>query len=660
MTDTIHTAASPRIVYAMVGTGGHVDHGKTSLVRVLTGCDTDRLPEEKKRGLSIDLGFAPCRLPGNRVVGIIDVPGHVDFIRNMTAGAASIDLLMLVIAADDGVMPQTVEHLQIARLLGMQSLFVVLTKVDCVETAAVEAVTVEIRNFLNRMGYSDAPVVPFSSMTGQGFTEVRRRLNESISRVAFTPDRRAFKMSVERVFSVKGYGTVVTGIPVSGAAEIGQALELHPGKSQYVVRTIEAYKQEVTDAPAHSCAAINLRDLEAGAVSRGMTLAWPGAYESTTAVAVYLKNITDSLTVSQLFRGWFLSGTAKTKATIRLLSADCLCGGGEAFAHVTLEDPLVLAAGDRYIIRALNPHTTLGGGQVLSCCPSARKRLSAEEKTLHDNALRAINEQQYLLAEILVGPYLALSRQRLTALSHFRRDEADELIATFVQKGVLHELSHHTWAVTEKIPMILRSISKAAGQYHRDHPGAWGMPRGIVCALLGIEDRPYPGLDALLTSTGTVAITHDRYALPDITPNLSAAEIEKKYLILKFIGSGDIHGHARGDIMEKFGLGADKYRFFIELLQQEGEVMVAGTYVIHHRHFEQLRKVVRDLCTAKGMITLSDMKEAFKAGRLFVVSVLECFDAEGMTVRSGEGRILKETAGTIAEDKGLESDYGSS
>lgn len=662
MPDPTHNAASPCIVCAMVGTGGHVDHGKTTLVRALTGCDTDRLPEEKKRGLSIDLGFAPCRLPGNRVVGIIDVPGHVDFIRNMTAGAASIDILMLVIAADDGVMPQTVEHLQIARLLGMQSLFVVLTKVDCVEAASVETVTYQIRDFLERMGYPDAAVVPFSSVTGQGFTEVRRRMNDLVSQVAFTPDRRVFRMSVERVFSVKGYGTVVTGIPVSGAVEIGQALELYPGRGQYVVRAIEAYREEVSDAPAHSCAAINLRDLEAGAVSRGMTIAWPGAYECTSAVTVYLKNVTDSLTMPRLFRGWFLSGTAKTKAAIRLLSADRLCGGAEVFAQVTLEDSLVLAAGDRYIIRALNPHVTLGGGQVISCCPLPRKKLADEEKALLDNAGRAVKNQQYLLSEMLAGPYLALSLQRLAALSGCRPDDADALIDELVKGGALHALSHQTWAVSEKIPMILKMVSKTAAQYHRDHPDAWGVPRGVVCTLLGLEDRSYPELDELLTSTGTVVIARERYALPGITPNLSVVDVEKKYRILRFISSGGIYGRARGDIMDEFGLGADKLRFFIDLLQQEEEINVAGNYVIHHRHFEHLRKTIRNLCTAKGMITLSDAREAVNAGRLFVVSILEFFDAEGMTVRSGGGRVLKEAAGSGLDsrlDESSESGPGS-
>jgi selenocysteine-specific elongation factor len=626
----------------MVGTGGHVDHGKTSLVRALTGCDTDRLPEEKRRGLSIDLGFAPCRLPGNRIVGIIDVPGHADFIRNMTAGAASIDLLMLVIAADDGVMPQTVEHLQIARLLGMQSLFVVLTKVDCVDEASVDAVSAEIRSFLDGMGYPDSRIVPYSSVTGQGFTQVRRHLDELISKITFTADRRLFRMSVERVFSVKGYGTVVTGIPISGTAGIGQTLEIHPSGNKYVVRAIEAYKQQVTCAPAHSCAAINMRDLDAADVSRGMALTWPGAYESTPAVTVSLKNITESFTIARISRGWFLSGTARTKATIRLLCSDRLKCGDEGLARIMLEDPLVLAVGDRCIIRAMNPDATIGGGQVISCSPLARKKLSKEDRTFFLRASKEVRDQRYLLAGILTEPNLTLSRQRLISLSGYQPDEAEALIDELEREGTLFALSNQAWVMTEKIPAIVNMISKSVEKYHHDHPDTAGMPRGAACALLGLEDRPHPKLDEMLAAKGAVIVAGERYALPGFAPNLNAAETEKKYLILKFIEAGGIHGRPRGDIMDEFSLSADRLSFFTGLLLQEGRIRVAGTYLIHHRHFEHLRKMIRELCNARGMITLADVREAVDAGRLFVVSVLEYFDAEGMTVRSGAGRVLKD------------------
>jgi selenocysteine-specific elongation factor len=641
---------SSEIVLAMVGTAGHVDHGKTSLVKALTGCDTDRLPEEKKRGMSIDLGFAPCRLPGNRIVGIVDVPGHVDFIRNMIAGAASIDVLMLVIAADDGIMPQTVEHLQIVSLLGTPGVLAVLTKVDLVDPTIRDTVILETREFLAAMGYPDAPVVPYSAVTGEGFYDVRRRLNDLVSQVTRKSDIRTFRMDIERVFSVKGYGTVVTGIPVSGCARVGDSIEIHPARKTYILRAIEAYKRQVDNAPAHSCAAINLRDLEPDQAGRGMTIAAPGAYRSVSSVVAYFRNVSDTIKANRITEGWLLAGTSKTRVIVHLLFAGSLAPRGEAFVLMKLDDPLVLAAGDRYVIRSLNPPATLGGGQILSTGSHGRRKIANEYHEIIERAHLALLDDNVLLAEILAGPYLALARSSLVALSHLDEGESERVIMGLVEAGELLDLKGGAYLIKAKIPQVITHLTKAIRLYHKGHPNSWGLDHSALCKMLGLEAKNYPKLGELLAETGKIVLSHNRYALPDFAPVLKPVDLTTKESILKFIYKGGLHGQVRGDVMKRFGLSEDKYRLFIRLLVEEESVKVTGNYVVHTIFFDRIREILMGLFAEKTVVTLTDLREALKAGRHFAVDILETFDAEGVTRRREEGRVLTPRSRRKARD----------
>lgn len=542
-----------QIMQVIVGTAGHVDHGKTSLVRLLTGCDTDRLPEEKRRKLSIDLGFAPCRLPGNRIVGMVDVPGHIDFIRNMIAGAASIDVLLLLIAADDGIMPQTLEHLQIVKLLQRAGprLIVVLSKIDLVEDDIRETVLLETREFISAMGFPEAPVIPFSAVSGAGLVELRRTMDRVISGIAIEPDPRAFRMNVERVFSVKGYGTVVTGIPLSGTAHVGQAVTLHPSGTDYAIRGIEAYKQGMEMAPSHSCAAIILRDLNPEQVSRGMTIAEPHCYRSTDAVMASLKNVTDSMPIPRLSECTFLAGTSRPRATVRLPGSESLMPGKEGFAHIKLTEPVLLAAGDRYIIRSLNPPATLGGGEVLSTAPTGRKKLPWNYEELLYKAHMATLEQKYALAEILAGSFIALSRQELIHLTHQGEAEAEAIIKGLLEEGELLDLQGGAYLVCAKLPGVLDTLVKLLEAYHKKHTHSWGMEHTHICRFLGLEPRAYPRLMECLTSDSRICYSKNRFHLAGHKPDLKAQDLNQKEKILSLISRGGLHGQVRGVIMKK-------------------------------------------------------------------------------------------------------------
>lgn len=638
--DTKTKKAPSEIVQVIIGTAGHVDHGKTSLVRTLTGCDTDRLPEEKLRHLSIDLGFAPCRLPGNRIVGIVDVPGHEDFIRNMIAGAASIDILMLVIAADDGIMPQTIEHLQIVSLLRRPKVMVVLSKVDLVDEVIQQTVTLEVKEFLAKMGFPDAPVIPFSAATGLGSHDVRRALDNLVAGVTFDPDTRAFRMNIERVFSVKGYGTVVTGIPISGSANVGETVELFPLKKKLVIRSIEAYKQGMNHAPAHSCAAINLRDIEPNLLERGMTISAPGKYSSTLSAVAYLKNITESLSLRRIQDVWFLAGTSKPRAKISLLSGGALEPGKSGFVHLRFSEPVVLAAGDRYVIRLQNPPTTLGGGELLATGTFGRRKITREILPLLEKAHQAIEEGDPVLADLIAGPRSFVTRTNFWAMAHRSDEEAEKHLKMLKDKGELLEVGPGTYLVKEKLPAIMESLLKAIEQYHKTHQYAWGIESTYMCKLFGLEARSLPGLESLITSSGEVVKHHNRFALPSFKPSLKAVDIDLKDKVLSFISEGGLCGQARGDIMKRFALTDAKYRLYAKILSEEGLVKTFTNQCMHIDYFEKVREIVLKFFESNEVISIQELRDALGSGRHFAVDLLEAFDAEGMTRRTKEGRVL--------------------
>ena len=365
--------------HIVMGTAGHVDHGKTALIKRLTGVDTDRLKEEKERGITIELGFASLSLPDGRVLGVVDVPGHERFVRNMVAGAAGIDLVVMVIAADEGVMPQTREHLQICTLLGIRKGFVALTKIDMVDEEWLTLVREDVREFLRGTFLEDAPVVPVSSLTGAGFPE----LIETIARVADEVEEAAdvglFRLPVDRVFTMKGFGTVVTGTLTSGRVTTGEEVEIYPAGLRARVRGIQVHNQPVDTAEAGQRTAVNLQGVDRAVIERGYLLAGKGAlavsqrldclYRHLAGAARKLKN-------RALVR--LHTGTSEVMARMILLDRDELEPGEEANAQLVLDAPLAVVAGDRFVVRSYSPVTTVGGGVILDPLSAKHKRFAQE------------------------------------------------------------------------------------------------------------------------------------------------------------------------------------------------------------------------------------------------------------------------------------------
>ncbi len=634
--------SAPQILHAIVGTAGHVDHGKTSLVKLLTGCETDRLPEEKARGMSIDLGFAPCLLQGRRLVGIVDVPGHKDFIRNMVAGAASIDVLLLVVAADDGVMPQTDEHMKIVRLLRSPQVMVALTKIDMVSPDMLELARQDVAAFLDRVGFGGAPIIPVSNKTGDGISDIRDAIDALVERVQQSgPDPRAFRMNVERVFSVKGYGTVLTGIPVSGQLRVGERVELLPAGKQFTVRTIQSYKQDSETAFANCCCAINLREIEAEKVTRGMTLALPGIYRATTELVASITNATDGHVLKRRFEARLHAGTSVVDASIKLLGDDQqVLPGREAFVHIVLSEPIVLAASDRFILRAPSPADTIGGGVVLSARPQ-RLRRHAELLPRLQPAQEATTAGDGLSSELLAGPDAILTADEVKRLSQRETADAPASIEQAISRGLLADLGGAAYGVIARAGEPAQSLAAVLERYHRANPYSWGMTQNHVCETFGLAPKNFAGLARFLNhGADRFTLKHGRLALTSFKPALSERLLTLRDQILQQIDSAGVNGLARGNLMKELSIVERDMHILAKLLTEDGSVlMLDGNFVLRCA-FGACRQKLLELFTEQSTVDLNRFRDTIGSNRKLAVAMLDAFDAEGLTRRVADGRVL--------------------
>ncbi|MFQ5808648.1 MAG: selenocysteine-specific translation elongation factor, partial [Armatimonadota bacterium] len=365
--------------HAIIGTAGHVDHGKTALIKRLTGIDTDRLPEEQQRQLSIDLGFAYFDLPSGVRAGIVDVPGHERFVKNMLAGATGIDLVLLVVAADEGVMPQTIEHLDILTLLGIRHAVVALTKIDLVDHDWLDLVEDDLRTALRGTPFEDAPAVRLSSTTGQGFPELAETIDKVYAQVPPRDISGPARLWVDRVFSVRGFGTVVTGTLSRGRLAVEDTVEVLPEQGSMRIRAIQVHGDFIEAVTAARRVALNLSRTEGAAITRGSLIAAPGSMQPTSMLDARLRLLpTVGKPLANRTRIRLHVGTAEILARVALLDCDTLAPGDSALAQLRLERPTAASAGDSFIVRTYSPMTTIGGGQVID--PAPRRHVRHDER----------------------------------------------------------------------------------------------------------------------------------------------------------------------------------------------------------------------------------------------------------------------------------------
>src|SRR5437764_377940 len=419
------------MAHFIVGTAGHIDHGKTALVKALTGIDADRLKEEKERGITIDIGFAHLALDSNTTVGFIDVPGHERFIKNMLAGVGGIDLVMLVIAADESVMPQTREHLDICSLLHIQQGFTVLTKIDNVDPDMADLVEMEVREFLKGSFLEPSPILRVSSYTGQGIPQLIETLREFVGKARPKDASDIFRLPVDRCFTMKGFGTVVTGTLIAGKVAKEQEIEILPTERKARVRGIQVHGRAANEALAGQRTALNLQGIEVSQIQRGMVLTIPGLFKPTSMFDCHLellRSAPNAIETRKRIR--FHIGTAELMGYVVLLGQDRLEPGGSAFVQIRLEEPTFALPGDRFIIRQYSPMLTIGGGEILDAALEKHRRTDQtvidtlrifKDGSVDDQLMAVIDEAGLKTIEIHAlsarrGLVLARARERVMAL----------------------------------------------------------------------------------------------------------------------------------------------------------------------------------------------------------------------------------------------------
>ena len=456
-----------------LGTAGHIDHGKTALIKLLTGCDTDHLKAEKERGMSIDLGFAPCTVSGLEV-GIVDVPGHENFIKTMVAGATGIDGVIFVIAADDGVMPQTRENFDILTLLGVKYGIVALTKVDIVETARVAKVTEEIRDFLAGTFLQDAPILPISSITGEGFDPFYEALQTLVGNIEPKKTDGVFRLPVERTFSVKGYGTVVTGIPVAGSVKISDEVVLFPHGTKGRIKAIQVYKRNSNTAMVGQCAALNVPQWDYKDIERGCTVTLGDYFSPQQWYLCKLRILPD--VKSPLKNGAnvkFHTGTSEIVATVFLLEGNSVAAARESLIQIRLNRPhqVVAAPRDRFILRSLSPVQTIGGGMIIEAMTKKLKR--QDERVLQDVQDRAkavMFERDWVEYCIKTAENYAASESELSVRAKMLPGPMKEILSGLIGEGKVLNLSPKLLIHRDTCLVVQQKLIDIVAEFHRSKP----------------------------------------------------------------------------------------------------------------------------------------------------------------------------------------------
>ncbi|HLV45274.1 MAG TPA: selenocysteine-specific translation elongation factor [Aggregatilineales bacterium] len=623
----------------VIGTAGHVDHGKSTLVHALTGIDPDRLTEEKEREMTIDLGFAWLALPSGEPVGIVDVPGHRDFIENMLAGVGGIDLALLVIAADEGVMPQTREHLAILDLLGISAAVVALTKVDVVRDPDwLELVTLDVTELLEGTALDGAPIVPVSARTGEGLDELLTVLDEALASQPPSPDLGRPRLPIDRVFTVSGFGTVLTGTLTGGSLRVGDEVVIMPSGLQARIRGLQSHREPVSVAAPGSRVAVNLTGVDKDAVERGQVIALPGTLRPTTLVDVQFRYLADAgRPLKHNAEVKFFSGAAETLAHVRLVGDRELQPGQEGWLQLRLAAPLALDKADRFILRYPSPPLTIGGGVVLDPHPPHRWRRFKPEVVTRFETLAAGTPEDLVLQAL--RSQALLSVPDVAALANLPQPATADALAALAEQGDVRELTGGWWVATSSWHRLAGRLADEVGSYHRQFPLRQGMPREALRSRLNLGGRLFQAVMAAAVDEQVLVDEGTAVRLPAhqvaFTPAQEAA-VER--LLAQFRaqptappGAKEAAGEAGEDVL-------------MALIDRGDLVQVSEDVLFDAATYARLVEQVESFITANGSITVAQARDLFGTSRKYVLALLEHLDATGVTRRTGDERVLRRPA----------------
>ncbi|MFP4194608.1 MAG: selenocysteine-specific translation elongation factor [Desulfobacterales bacterium] len=633
----------------ILGTAGHIDHGKTSLIKAVSGTDTDRLKEEKKRGITIELGFASIDLPSGLHIGVVDVPGHEKFVKNMVAGATGIDVVAMIVAADEGVMPQTREHMEICSLLGIRYGFVVLTKVDAVDEEFLELVTEDVSDFMKGTFLEDSPIVPVSSVTGQGLDEFINTLDRYCTALPDRPPSGIFRLPIDRVFSMKGFGTVVTGTLVSGRIGTGEQVMVYPSGLTTKIRGIQVHDHSVESSEAGLRTAINFQGVDKHAINRGDVLARPDTLIPSYMIDVDLQLLEScERPLKNRDRVRFHIGTSQVPCNIILLDREVLEPGETAPVQARLKRPLACIRDDRFVIRSYSPVRTLGGGRILNPAPPKHKRFRSE--TIKQIGRLLDPDPETLAADhIAMAGYDERSFAELKVLANLTDKALEAALGKLLSNRniVQTERSEKKYLHYSVLEDFRESITEKLSAYHRANPLKEGMPKGELRSKFPDikTSRLFNQLINILIKEEVIARSDDIIRLAGHKVTLQTEQSDLKEKILSIYAEKGLQPPYLKELPGLLNAGPAQIKNVLMHLVDEGRIVkVKEELFFHADAIRNLKTRLVDFLSENDEITPAQFKEMTKASRKYTIPLFEYFDAENVTIRVGDVRKLRKKA----------------
>ena len=635
----------------VIGTAGHIDHGKSTLIEALTGTDPDRLAEEKRRGITIELGFARLPLPDGSFVGVVDVPGHERFVRQMIAGATGIDLALLCIAADDGVMPQTREHLAVLQLLGITNCVVALTKCDLVDEEWIELTTEEIRADLSETPFANCAIVPVSARTGLGLDKLRQTLAEEAKNLRNASKTGPVRLPIDRVFTIKGAGTVITGTLWQGSVKPGDELEVLPSGLLARVRTVQVHGEEVAESFAGNRTALNLAGLKTEDLDPGDFLATPKSLQATDrfdARFTFLPTIgAQPKPFETGSRVHVAHGTREVTGRLLLMDEKKEIAAGEtAFAQIRLDVPLPISRGDHFIVRSFSPVHVIGGGTVLNSAVHHRTNLKDEDRALL--AALAENDDLAVCQAIIDSNEVPVSVKEMAHISNLPPKRIEKLLKSEIKQSkhspycTIGETGS-LWTKRQTAQRLLMSMENIVVAFHAKNPQATGISKSALLQRFPryLTDECFEALLIEATSTGKLVLAGNEVSHP--SAGAGARALEKKatdslYAVLSECGATP---PALEEAFEKAGLSEQAGRKAVLALEKDGRAMrINKTYCFATEALQEQERAVTSYLNEHGTGTATELKEAMGTSRKYAIPLLEYFDEKRITKRTGDERSL--------------------
>lgn len=629
----------------IIGTAGHIDHGKTELIKALTGTDTDRLKEEKERGISIELGFAEMELPGGVTAGVVDVPGHEHFVKNMLAGATGFDLVLLVVAADDGVMPQTLEHLAIVDLLGVRDGVVAITKADLVDEEMVELVREDVSEALAGTALEEAETVVTSSRTGQGLDELRSALVRAAGRARERDSSGPFRLPVDRVFTLRGIGTVVTGTLWEGSVADGDEAVIQPSGRKVRVRNVQVHGKEVERALAGQRVALNLPGISTDEIERGDVIGTPGHLHPTLMVDGLLHLIAGApRALKNRARVRFHHGTREVMARVVLLGGrEELAPGESSYVQFRLEKPAVVLYGDRYILRSYSPVTTIGGGRILDSHP--RKHRPHQQGILNTLERRERGVPRDLVLLVAEERGLPLTHGELLSWSEIREGDFELALRELLSAGDLVEVQgdgEPMYVPPAILSDLQDQLARLTAEMHAANPLRAGVEKEALRRRLdsGMGVDVFDALLRSAVSAGRLEVEGGRVREAGKSVTLGEKEREQKEALLRAIREGGFAPPLFKELMDITGLDKSKLRDMLNLLLEEGAVeQVNPEYFLAAGKIAEAEERIRSHLENHGSLAVPQLKDMLGASRKYSIPLLEFFDRRRVTRREGDVRV---------------------